>query len=466
MFKLLSILFFSGHVVGTIWSQAAWFNPTCVFVPKTAQVMAAEIRKLGQTKTPFAIRSGGHMAAAGHQSLDDGVMIVTTALTEMTLVREPNDFGTTFVRAGPSFRWLDLYSFLEPHGLLAIGGRVASVGSGLLLGGGLSYFSSEYGWAANSVLNFEVATADGRLLQANAKENTDLFWALKGGSNNFGVATRYDLQTYPNSKMYGGMVTWPEDAAQAYLDAQTAFMLPGGGHEDSKAAIQPDISWSPLTNTTAFGNMFLYAGPVVNPKALENFTAIPTTSSTVALQNFTQVLAPSVQYGKRDRRWSYRDTSIKFAPETMNLIYRVMIDTAKEILIGVNCTVGAAIQPITQAHIQAARDKGGDALDLNPADGGFVISLYYAQWFDPADDDKIAQWSSKAVETLEAEATKLGILYAFKFLNDGGIGQHPISTYGGGRSLAKLKAIANKYDPKGVFQTLVPGFKLSSEPQF
>jgi hypothetical protein len=82
------------------------------------------------------------------------------------------------------------------------------------------------------------------------------------------------------------------------------------------------------------------------------------------------------------------------------------------------------------------------------------------QWFDAADDDKIAQWSKTALARLEAEAKKLDILYPFTFLNDGGYTQNPIATYGKGKSLPKLQAIAKKYDPKGVFQTLVPGFKL------
>jgi hypothetical protein len=367
--------------IQAIWNQAGWFDPGCVFVPKTAQILAAGVKVLAQTKTRFAIRSGGHMAAPGHQSLDNGVMISTTGLTEKTIVPEPNEFGTPYVRAGPGFRWFDMYSFLEQHGLMCIGGRVATVGSALLLGGGLSYFSGEYGWAANNVVNFEVATADGRLLQANANENSDLYWALKGGSNNFGVVTRYDMRTYPTTQMYGGMVSWPENATQAYLDAQTAFIMPGGGHEDPKAAIQPDVSFSPLTNKTASGNMYLYAAPVVNPKALENFTAIPTLTSTVRLQNFTEVVEPSRTHGAQDRRWSFYATGVKFAPETMNLIYRVMVETAKEIVPGVNCTVGSAIQPITQTHIQAAVDRGGDALDLDPADGSFVSKYSPSTFF-------------------------------------------------------------------------------------
>lgn len=228
------------------------------------------------------------MPVAGHQSIQQGVMIAMTHFTEKTTVSEPNEFGTSYLRAGAAFRWIDIYAFLEERGLLAAGGRVSSVGSSLVLGGGLSYFSGTRGWAANEVVNFEVVTADGQILQANANEHADLFWALKGGSNNFGIVTRYDLKTFPTSPMYGGTVTWASEDTQKYLDAQTAFM--------------PNFGFDPLTNLTNAGTVLVYAGPDPNPKALENFTAIPTTFSTVAVQNFTSIVESTSGYSPRDRR--------------------------------------------------------------------------------------------------------------------------------------------------------------------
>ena len=67
-----------------------------------------------------------------------------------------------------------------------IGGRIPSVGvGGLILGGGFFHFSGEYGLAADNVKNFEAVLADGRVVNANAQQHTDLFWALKGGGPNF-----------------------------------------------------------------------------------------------------------------------------------------------------------------------------------------------------------------------------------------------------------------------------------------
>ena len=63
--------------------------------------------------------------------------------------------------------------------------------------GGLSFLSSQYGWAASNVVDFEVVLANGTIVHANDKENTDLFGSLKGGGNNFGIVTNYKLQTHP-----------------------------------------------------------------------------------------------------------------------------------------------------------------------------------------------------------------------------------------------------------------------------
>lgn len=180
----------------------------------------------------------------------------------------------------------------------------------------------------------------------------------------------------------------------------------------------------------------------------------------------------------------------------MNLINRHVVQNAEKMLAGVNCTVGAAVQPITTLIQQAARDNGGDALDLDPKDGAFVskswppppsspyfpsahppkkpnfvlitvVALLYGSWFDAANDAKIKQWTDATLASIEAEAKAKGLFHSFKFLNDAGITQDPISTYGkNGSSVGRMKAVSAKYDPNGVFQTLVPGFKLGRELHF
>ena len=90
--------------------------------------------------------------------------------------------------------------------MIVQGGRLAPIGvPGLLLGGGISFYGNQYGFACDSVINFEVVLADGSIVNANKRKNPDLYWALKGGSSNFGIVTRFDLQTYSSPKVWAGV---------------------------------------------------------------------------------------------------------------------------------------------------------------------------------------------------------------------------------------------------------------------
>lgn len=148
----------------------------------------------------FSVRGGGHLHNAGFTSNDGGVVILLSKFKSLTV---SEDRSTT--EFGPGFIWFEVYSALHQYGVTVPGGRVPPVGvAGLLLGGGISFQSGEYGLSCDSVLEYEVlldsltsifimlifpkvVLADSSIVKANATENTDLFWALKGGCSNFGT---------------------------------------------------------------------------------------------------------------------------------------------------------------------------------------------------------------------------------------------------------------------------------------
>ena len=105
------------------------------------------------TSSKFAVRSGGHMPIPGYNSIDQpGILLSTSNLTNLDL---SSDHSTVAIGAGN--RWRDVYSYLAPSGLAAVGGRVGGVGvSGYLLGGGISFYSNQYGFGADNVVKYEV----------------------------------------------------------------------------------------------------------------------------------------------------------------------------------------------------------------------------------------------------------------------------------------------------------------------
>ncbi|MCJ1314163.1 hypothetical protein MMC25_007843 [Agyrium rufum] len=468
------------------WSSAAALSPYCVFTPSSAQNLADGIKILVKTNTRFTVRSGGHSPITGVANIDHGVLIATTDFTEKTLVPLPNSFNVSYVRSGAAFRWEELYEYLNPFGLAVAGGRVSTVGSSLLLGGGMSYKSATLGWAVNNVVNFELVTASSKIYQVNEMTHPDLFWALKGGSNNFGIITRYDLKTYETGTIFGGVLNWVgHENSLRFLDAYTAWFAPGGGVEDdAKAAILPNIAMTlPDFNETSATVLF-YDENVTYPKTFENFTSIPRveSQSQLGLMNFSQLVNLTAFDGVHAGRWNWYSTSILMSPYTTDIVYRNSIDLARTMLAEVNGLVSIATEYVTKEHLLAARASGGDAIDLDPERGTFMslyprtsiqiasltehfetVDLIAVLTFDAQYDDLVAHYLRTAIALTESEAKAKNLHVPFVWLNNAGITQDPIATYGYGSSLPKMREISKRFDPTGVFQTLVPGFKLGFE---
>jgi FAD/FMN-containing dehydrogenase len=112
------------------------------------------------------------------------------------------------------------------HGLVAILGFISNTGiAGLTLGGGVGYLTRRFGWTSDNLLSMEVVTADGRIVRASEKENTDLFWGLCGGGGNFGVVTNFEYKLYPvGPEVTAGAIAWRAESAGEVLEMCRAVM--------------------------------------------------------------------------------------------------------------------------------------------------------------------------------------------------------------------------------------------------
>jgi FAD/FMN-containing dehydrogenase len=141
------------------------------------------------------------MGIKGANSIDGGPLIVMSNLTTLELSADRKS-----VWVGPGLDWGEVYTFLDKYGLATTGGRLAPVGvPGLLLGGGISFHGNQYGWSADNVVEYEIVLYTGKIVSVTAKSNSDLFWALKGGSNNFGIVTKFRLNTFSSGTVYAGV---------------------------------------------------------------------------------------------------------------------------------------------------------------------------------------------------------------------------------------------------------------------
>ena len=157
-----------------------------------------------ETGVPLAVRSGGHSAAA-HGVIDDGIVL---DLRDMTRLEVDVERRTAWAETGLTAAALT--TALHAHGLAVGFGDTGSVGiGGITLGGGVGYLVRAYGLTIDSLLAAEVVTADGQVRRADADTDPDLFWAIRGGGGNFGVATRFQFRLQPVDQVVGGLLILP-----------------------------------------------------------------------------------------------------------------------------------------------------------------------------------------------------------------------------------------------------------------
>jgi FAD/FMN-containing dehydrogenase len=154
--------------------------PSCILFPTSAAEVSTILKTINQGNESFAVKSGGHNPNNGFSSVAGGPLISTARLDQAVL-----DANTGVLQMGPGNRLDDIAAKLQGSGWTFVGGRIGNTGTGgLILGGGLSYMSAQYGWAASSALEYEVVLGNGTIVTASATTNADLARALKGGGNN------------------------------------------------------------------------------------------------------------------------------------------------------------------------------------------------------------------------------------------------------------------------------------------
>lgn len=201
-----------------LWAANAALQPACIIQPRTTEDVSRIIKALANIDCLVAFRSGGHTQWKGSNDIHNGVSIDLGLMTAVSY-----DAETKLASIQPGPRWTDVYQELVKVGVCVTGGRDGSVGiGGFLTGGGNSYYADLMGLACDSVANFEVVLVNGDIVNANAKSNPELWKALKGGSGNFGIVTRFDMYTFPAKDLWSGIGAvarnFAEEVAQTMVD--------------------------------------------------------------------------------------------------------------------------------------------------------------------------------------------------------------------------------------------------------
>lgn len=272
--------------------QESQLKPLCVVSPTTVEDVSVAVSALSsaaaavdaseKSSCQFAIRSGGHAPFVGAANIANGVTIDLRGLGTVDVSSD-----RTIASVGVGATWGDVYSKLDPLVLSVAGGRAAQVGiGGLTTGGGISYFSTRYGWTCDTVSNFEVVLANGTIVNANAEQNSDLLFALRGGSNNFGVVTRVDLQAFEQGPIWGGTVFYPlstiDQHLKAFVDLNSADAY------DEYASLITSFGFA-AGQGSAVVNSIEYTKAVENPPVFQALMEIPSFYSTMRIANMADI---------------------------------------------------------------------------------------------------------------------------------------------------------------------------------
>ncbi|KAH7355749.1 hypothetical protein BKA66DRAFT_403681, partial [Pyrenochaeta sp. MPI-SDFR-AT-0127] len=451
------------------WDASAWLGPACIFAPRNAEDLSFAVKALKNSSTPFAMRGGGHMPIPDAANINStGVQISSSNLRTLKLSEDRQTMSI-----GPGPRWGEVFIHMDGTNLTVVGGRLAPVGvPGLLLGGGISYFSYAHGFASSEgkIKAYECVLADGTIALVTADSKySDLYWALQGGGNSFALVTRFDLQTFPLEIALRAEATYAEteETKDLYLNALLNWTL--YGDEDTHAALTPVIRWGPNFTVPSYETTILYNGSVAPASGsvaafYDGSIKSVNSSSTLhpmSLAAYSRLLRPAFEAGGPGHgfRQRFRVISIKATRRAMDIVHDVWFSALQSSNIANRVPgffAGLAYNSVTRTF---AKHSQGTPMDVSIEPQFWVEEAI--SWSNAADDAEIQQLLLDVNTEIEDKLAKEDLLIAYIYLNDANKGQPVFENYGK-HNVRKLKQIRAKYDPERVFTDLMPGgFKVA-----
>ena len=320
--------------------------------------------------------------------------------------------------------------------------------------GGLSYFSAATGFVCDNVIGYEVVLSSGEIIEVNQASHADLFVALKGGGNNFGIVTRIDFPAFPQDGMWGGTTFYGDTTYPALVQAFYDFAV--DPNPDDKASIIVGTNWIGGVGEIPVTNLY-YTAAIANPPALEPLVNIqPQLQNTLRFDSLFGFAQEQSNFNTDDARQWFFTTTFKADVQFMIDIRAFFLETAQDLQSQPGFTISLVFQPVTRAILQSSLAKGENSLGLSVSDGPLVVCLINTVHSDVTSDDLVSAGALNLIQQIEALAEERHLNSRYRFNNYAFETQKVIEGYGA-ESVANLKAISKKYDPTGFFQKVVTG---------
>ena len=377
-----------------------------------------------------AVRGGGHNVA-GRATLDGGLMIDLSQMKGLHV-----DPKTRTARAQGGVTWAQFDRETQLHGLATSGGMVSSTGiAGLTLGGGLALLMGKYGLAADNLLSVDIVTADGRVLKASAEENADLFWGVRGGGGNFGVAASFEYRLHPvGPTITGGLVAHPFTAAREVL---RFYREVTSSLADELIVFAALIHAPDGSGTKLVAILLCHCGPLSDGEA-----------ATRPIKGFGSPAIDEIGPMTYCQLNSMLDAG--YPKGALNYwksnFLAQLSDEAIDTMIECFARCPSSMSEVALEHIHGAATRVGTGDTAFPHRAPGYDLLVLSQWTDPADTDRCTAW---ARDTYAAMRPFLASGRYVNYLDHDEAGDHVAAAYG--PNYRRLQELKTKYDPRNFF---------------
>ncbi len=430
--------------VRAVWNAMIDRRPLLIAVCSGVADVIEAVNFARDQGLPLAVRGGGHNIG-GSALCDDGLVV---DLSQMRSARVDAQAKRAWVQGGALLGDLDRET--QVFGLATPGGVISHTGvAGLTLGGGFGWLSRKYGLTADNLLAVELVTAEGRLIRASAEEHPDLFWALRGGGGNFGVAVGFEFQLYSvGPEVLFGPTLYPLDQAAAVL-RNFRDVAPGLQPEACAWADMLTVPPLPFLDSSYHGTRMISIIQCYVGDPAEGAAAL------APLRGFGAPAADAVMPRRYTEAQSISDSFFSHGLRNYwtSANYATLSDRSIDAFVDL-----AQRTPTPQSEVMIHL-VGGAINDVAPAatayphrDAVFVLSPG-ARWSDPADDGACMAWIGDCRKALAAESN--GGAYV-NFIAEGAGRER--EAYG--RNYERLAEVKRRYDPHNLFrinQNVAPG---------
>ncbi|KAE9369157.1 FAD-binding domain-containing protein, partial [Stipitochalara longipes BDJ] len=424
--------------------------PGCIVYPLDAVDIASILNILTANSCMFAVLAGGTSPWAGASTITGGTIIDLERLRNIQ-VANTHDLPAVVVGAGN--RWADVYRTLDSFNLSVAGTRNGSPGvSGSVLGGGISFFSQHRGWSCDDVLSFEIVLANGNITEVTHSSEPELYWALRGGGNNFGIVTQMTIATFERPPSYYSFNQWKWAARRSIFQAleKDTENMP-----DGVSMIATTIAWHPRSRQFVISERYIadsekrYTSTIYRESKPEQQSGF--WKSTLAMAEKMDRMNPDGYFNL------FGSMTVHNNAEVFVKIADIFRETMSDATTADDIELYTVFNPLTSPTIAKMQQRGGNSLGIFPDDGALVVINFNMRWSNASDNMELRRLFKLLIERSKHAAKEHGAYHRFIFQNHAFEEEDVFGSYGL-ENLRRLRQIRQKVDPEGVFQILQPGY--------